>query len=186
MQDGAAVPGGGSSPRTRGAGLVFRRALIAQRFIPTYAGSRLAIAVYRVETAVHPHVRGEQSKPPQSISTSPGSSPRTRGAGWRLVVADDNGRFIPTYAGSSNFRHSEYAARAVHPHVRGEQIAGVVAGVVVVGSSPRTRGAGERGRRWGAVVRFIPTYAGSRWRKFLASASLTVHPHVRGEQGRAT
>ena len=71
-------------------------------------------------------------------------------------------RFIPTYVGN-RLRWAD-------------------AGDLVTGSSPRMWGTVKLGRRGAASERFIPTYVGNSGVICMASCSLTVHPHVCGEQ----
>ncbi len=173
---------GGSSPRARGAVTLGLRHTLDGRFIPTCAGSRRTRATTAARSAVHPHVRGEQSITLSTVTAGVGSSPRARGA------VDHGGhvglglRFIPTCAGSSIAQYSCTRPDTVHPHVRGEQLTALAGRCLPNGSSPRARGAVHPYHLPPGSQRFIPTCAGSRCGTSPLSPRRPVHPHVRGEQ----
>ena len=53
---------------------------------------------------VHPRIRGERVRAIKKYQTAFGSSPHTRGTRDRVPDRDDNGRFIPAYAGNALWR----------------------------------------------------------------------------------
>ncbi len=111
----------GSSPRARGAVSLTRGMANDPRFIPACAGSRLIRTYSRVQTTVHPRVRGEQALPFCKAGIICGSSPRARGAGSTCAATVGRVRFIPACAGSRcAFLHIPRPV-LVHPRVRGEQ-----------------------------------------------------------------
>ncbi len=154
----------GSSPRARGAVVVHDVHVAGIRFIPACAGSSLDLSFLSRWYSVHPRVRGEQLSATAIGCYRLGSSPRARGAGWAASAA--------------------LAAFSVHPRVRGEQYCGDFLPRLKTGSSPRARGAEVAADGRGNSIRFIPACAGSRWSAAHRSALRTVHPRVRGEQGR--
>ncbi len=132
--------------------------------------------------AVHPRVRGEQAISSTINPVIDGSSPRARGAVAVRRFLALQGRFIPACAGSRPPGQYEQTTLAVHPRVRGEQCHDRMAEALLIGSSPRARGAGFELALVLAQLRFIPTCAGSRGALMSPYLSRAVHPHVRGEQ----
>ena len=94
------VPGGGSSPRTRGtcrgAGREGRR----PRFIPAHAGNISPPENWWCRNSVHPRARGEHSVELDLAAIQGGSSPRTRGTWIGLQRETRYHRFIPAHAGN--------------------------------------------------------------------------------------
>jgi len=90
----------GSSPRAWGASDLRRSASTSMRFIPTCVGSICMIAWRVRRKTVHPHVRGEHTKPNPHAGRACGSSPRAWGACDTLQFGAGNTRFIPTCVGS--------------------------------------------------------------------------------------
>ncbi len=173
---------GGSSPRTRGTVaeiLLDERKL---RFIPADAGNSSADLIDIVDAAVHPRGRGEQDKGQESCWFGTGSSPRTRGTASPACRASRPGRFIPADAGNRNPFAGSTTVVPVHPRGRGELCSKIIFDCVQFGSSPRTRGTGQRRRRRRLCHRFIPADAGNRSCDVRYSAGRSVHPRGRGEQ----
>ena len=110
-----------------------------------------------------------------------GSSPLTRGKRRereRDVLPDG---LIPAHAGKTVSRPARISAWRAHPRSRGENGLLILIALVVVGSSPLTRGKPGPVRRAGGDGGLIPAHAGktpSRWRARAASAA---HPRSRGE-----
>ena len=111
----------GSSPRTRGTGLVHYYAESRRRFIPAHAGNRAAFGAKRWLKSVHPRARGEQNRLSRFKSSATGSSPRTRGTVRKRFPSVSIGRFIPAHAGNSWRDGRGQVQGAVHPRARGEQ-----------------------------------------------------------------
>ena len=91
----------GSSPHTRGALAQPGFELADVGIIPAYAGStrvgRSSLPIGRD----HPRIRGEHIRPPLAERGPNGSSPHTRGAPARAVLASNRVGIIPAYAGST-------------------------------------------------------------------------------------
>ena len=100
--------------------------------------------------AVHPHSRGEQVEHLIIQCGFNGSSPLAWGTGPSTPMPSFRHRFIPTRVGNSVACPAEGAANPVHPHSRGEQVAGVA--------------------HVGRPQRFIPTRVGNRWLESRMSA----------------
>ena len=152
----------GSSPRTRGTGLVADGA----------AGL----------SPVHPRARGERRTPPKVRHLDGGSSPRTRGTEGVGRCAKHAPRFIPAHAGNGHCLARVISDVAVHPRARGERLAQQAATASATGSSPRTRGTGSPLRKKRCIFRFIPAHAGNGTDGTARLAGGTVHPRARGER----
>ena len=181
--DGWQDTGYGSPPRAWGADRRRSHRQVEQRFTPTCVGSGFrGPGRWRWRT-VHPHVRGERSFTPRFSHEPAGSPPRAWGAGPRGGEDCQSTRFTPTCVGSGQWWMASPCTPAVHPHVRGERWAAVMAASQVAGSPPRAWGAAVQPRGPPPPWRFTPTCVGSgtaRWASLRRSA---VHPHVRGERG---
>ena len=155
--------------------------------------------------AVHPHMRGEdltkQTQPRAAIGSPPHAwGRRGRGGLGRLC-----GRFTPTCVGKTLTGGCPPRHRAVHPHMRGEDVHNVFELSVVHGSPPHAWGrlfTGSGHQTWGTVHphmrgedAHITAWGRDRlgspphaWgRLFTGSGHQTwgtVHPHMRGEDGR--
>ena len=132
-------------------------------------------------TPVHPHVRGEHALADFSPNSTAGSSPRAWGTHDAALAATHVERFIPTCVGNTCISAPPAVPLSVHPHVRGEHVAGSTRTVRTFGSSPRAWGTRRRGRPQAELRRFIPTCVGNTPTPTPASRATTVHPHVRGE-----
>ena len=193
----------GSSPRVRGAGVPELDASRAQGIIPACAGSSYFIPSAVLELWDHPRVCGEQVTRNSTSRSSPGSSPRVRGAvAIRQFVYHGLG-IIPACAGSRRRMSVPWATWGDHPRVCGEQVPADLREKVDRGSSPRVRGAARvleseegtlgssprvRGADRCVGVRYlgegiIPACAGSRSAISRCVSGGRDHPRVCGEQG---
>ena len=131
------------------------------RFIPAYAGNSRRQFVKRLNISVHPRLRGElECKPFYGLDFG-GSSPLTRGT---LITWSDYltyFRFIPAYAGNSEWRLRSRLLQPVHPRLRGELWHRHDQINLKAGSSPLTRGTPEPKLNDIFKLRFIPAYAGN-------------------------
>ena len=91
----------GSSPLTRGARHRHEARRCRRRLIPAHAGSTDLADHSVLELAAHPRSRGEHIIQGLVTMLQGGSSPLTRGAPDRSVVAADEVRLIPAHAGST-------------------------------------------------------------------------------------
>ena len=139
---GSARSGNGSSPRTWGTENQTDRVIQDIRFIPTHVGNRTMRSSQRIDRAVHPHARGEQTPASSRATSTAGSSPRTWGTGQCAHRSVSNGRFIPTHVGN-------------RARMRASPLSGS-------GSSPRTWGTGRIRVGCDVLRRFIPTHVGNR------------------------
>ena len=171
---GSAAPG--SPPRAWGRRGPCRASRPPSRFTPTCVGkTRASTAPARIPS-VHPHVRGEDGTGNTGTKTFAGSPPRAWGRPDDLGDFADPPRFTPTCVGKTQLAGVRCAASAVHPHVRGED--------------ERRPSECSPPRAWGRLrdldtipkrLRFTPTCVGKTTPDSISANSLSVHPHVRGE-----
>ena len=90
-------------------------------------------------------------------------------------------RFIPAYAGNSVSEYREKCGIAVHPRLRGELFPDGLINDPLIGSSPLTRGTLSIPFSNIRPARFIPAYAGNSATVESITASLSIHPRLRGE-----
>ena len=114
-----------------------------------------------VRYAVHPRLRGELRRAISGASMFAGSSPLTRGTRIDSGQNDRFNRFIPAYAGNSCSNAPVSATIPVHPRLRGELTSRGLPFMVVIGSSPLTRGTLAFDDASYSAARFIPAYAGN-------------------------
>ena len=114
-----------------------------------------------------------------------GSSPLTRGTRIDSGQNDRFNRFIPAYAGNSCSNAPVSATIPVHPRLRGELTSRGLPFMVVIGSSPLTRGTLAFDDASYSAARFIPDYAGNSAQGKARNLLRSVHPRLRGELGNA-
>ena len=151
----------GSSPHTRGARTLKRRAQSWTRIIPAYAGSTREPVYLCSNVWDHPRIRGEHSSFPESCICGVGSSPHTRGAQTTAVTVDYATGIIPAYAGSTIPFLALLMLSWDHPRIRGEHLDSAVFMRFCRGSSPHTRGAHDEVSGFLTSYGIIPAYAGS-------------------------
>ncbi len=150
---------------------------------PLAWGTRRRLRAPRAAISVHPHSRGELPRILYRAPEGLGSSPLAWGTPWAARLRQASTRFIPTRVGNSAPPSGTDWAHTVHPHSRGELVAGAAQDYEQGGSSPLAWGTrvGEhliRGAR-----RFIPTRVGNSGMGCKSSLACLVHPHSRGELG---
>ena len=177
--------GQGSSPRVRGAARHEPLAMRITGIIPACAGSRLLAGGAGMGMWDHPRVCGEQDKPPCDTWIDMGSSPRVRGAAIPADVLGTASGIIPACAGSSYRYAGVPLCGGDHPRVCGEQKRYSMVARLVMGSSPRVRGAEPVPLRRGCFSRIIPACAGSRNIYKMNQKAYWDHPRVCGEQPSA-
>ena len=131
----------GSSPRARGAHLAVVVDGDGAGIIPACAGSTPPQPSGPAGCGDHPRVRGEHARAALSPNTTPGSSPRARGAPRRQVRPEPRAGIIPACAGSTFSTAALPGHSRDHPRVRGEHVAESAVCEPLKGSSPRARGA---------------------------------------------
>ena len=91
----------GSSPRMRGARFSKPSCAYDERIIPADAGSTLKFTADQLWFEDHPRGCGEHVLNILILMVKRGSSPRMRGARWRLPTVSTSQRIIPADAGST-------------------------------------------------------------------------------------
>ena len=131
----------GSSPRMRGARSLLNTSVIRAGIIPADAGStKFRIRIWLLPRD-HPRGCGEHKARDRPDTLSPGSSPRMRGARRKQYESGRRGRIIPADAGSTQQQQQEKGQGVDHPRGCGEHLLLLALVAVLVGSSPRMRGA---------------------------------------------
>ncbi len=172
----------GPSPRARGAVRASDSSGSSAGTIPACAGSSDPSHLISPWGGDHPRVRGEQDRILAHPGSERGPSPRARGAGQGGVAGDDVVGTIPACAGSSWTPSVVTESERDHPRVRGEQATRISVALMMLGPSPRARGADLHGRRGRQAHGTIPACAGSRPATSPSKRPLPDHPRVRGEQ----
>ena len=132
-----------------------------KRIIPADAGSTHTVFSLFRTGSDHPRGCGEHDALQGDLLVQAGSSPRMRGALLLHRHPPMAFRIIPADAGST--RPSDRLGRACadHPRGCGEHVLGVRLPLLVVGSSPRMRGARQQKLTQLLKDRIIPADAGS-------------------------
>ncbi len=110
-----------------------------------------------------------------------GSSPRERGAPQDTGLIDGRGGLIPARAGSTQTWRRWVRRRPAHPRASGEHHVVLGRGAVVVGSSPRERGAHTSARLPVRQGGLIPARAGSTTSRTSSPTPWGAHPRASGE-----
>ena len=92
---------------------------------------------------------------------------------------------IPAHAGSTALRPPRGGPSGAHPRSRGEHFGIALQFLSIVGSSPLTRGAPERGGRHAHHQGLIPAHAGSTFLPCVVLRWCWAHPRSRGEHALA-
>ncbi len=90
-------------------------------------------------------------------------------------------RNTPTYVGTTCRSKQAQTALPEHPHVCGDNIAGVVRWGCVIGTPPRMWGQHFLLRPRGKDIRNTPTYVGTTTSGATCTRQPTEHPHVCGD-----
>ena len=112
-----------------------------------------------------------------------GSSPRSRGALGGPALRGRMDGIIPAFAGSTRRSRPCRRTRRDHPRVRGEHLGRKPVFCILLGSSPRSRGARHKSFRSQGKEGIIPAFAGSTTRRYSEPSANRDHPRVRGEHG---
>ena len=171
----------GSSPHGRGTFNPCRIGLVADRFIPAWAGNIALMNALNVGRSVHPRMGGEHSVMQRRCTPFFGSSPHGRGTYGLSGRGNGHIRFIPAWAGNISAATRRGIAAPVHPRMGGEHARSANSGCYTDGSSPHGRGTCLRAARRALRGRFIPAWAGNIRTCRICSRRSTVHPRMGGE-----
>ena len=151
------------------------------RFIPAFAGNTHTRPTAFRPLPVHPRVCGEHGSDCLFGHADVGSSPRLRGTLGHGIRHSLRGRFIPAFAGNTEYLYGHFWYRSVHPRVCGEHALLIVLPATGYGSSPRLRGTHPPYLLFGFLLRFIPAFAGNTQGRGDGAWRRWVHPRVCGE-----
>ncbi len=138
--------------------------------------------------------------------TRSGSPPHAWGRHWWQLATAFGLRFTPTCVGKTVAMRKTFPSRSVHPHMRGEDFSLLITFSRLFGSPPHAwgrlasrsvcdRAAGSPPHAWGRPLlladicncpRFTPTCVGKTVPHIERIYSLSVHPHMRGEDSYNT
>jgi len=152
-----------------------------RRFTPACVGTIAKSAGCCVAAAVHPRVRGDDSRAESGEGELDGSPPRAWGRLFLDVLLDPSRRFTPACVGTIVAQSQKYSVASVHPRVRGDDVALATKQGPSIGSPPRAWGrSGSPGLRQ-SRVRFTPACVGTMPVVASRRAARSVHPRVRGD-----
>ena len=130
----------------------------------------------------HPRVCGEKRESWPTSTTAPGSPPRMRGKGQRLLAKNPEFGITPAYAGKRRKSMNRNSEQQDHPRVCGEKHVFAGRYIYFVGSPPRMRGKDLLPALCGVVPGITPAYAGKSRIPSNAPTRFGDHPRVCGEK----
>ena len=178
------MPHCGSPPRAWGQLLIGSVVNPPERFTPTGVGTMSAAERSIPCRSVHPHGRGDNSQAALSYGRGRGSPPRAWGQCFASAFGALDRRFTPTGVGTITLVGARAAARAVHPHGRGDNDLCLAHRARAAGSPPRAWGQSTPRLYDRIAPRFTPTGVGTMSYGVRARCVTAVHPHGRGDNLR--
>jgi len=175
----------GSPPRAWGRPTRVAVLLKPRRFTPTCVGTTIVFDVPANGRSVHPHVRGDDWTTAYRIIGFYGSPPRAWGRLRFPLLVQISNRFTPTCVGTTRSVGLSSGLPSVHPHVRGDDMSCAAQMYLIAGSPPRAWGRRPLKRGRAERIRFTPTCVGTTCPLAVVTPATAVHPHVRGDDGRA-
>ena len=116
--------------------------------------------VLPMDITVYPRVRGDHVYIQHTGVSVYGLPPRTRGSPKAPEAAPRGEGSTPAYAGITLLAEDEEVEDEVYPRVRGDHVVPSLAGIVVAGLPPRTRGSRGHKHLERQSDRSTPAYAG--------------------------
>ena len=150
----------GSSPLTRGKPPRIYCYKAISRLIPAHAGKTTGPCSGEWNQRAHPRSRGENFASKKLRRLCGGSSPLTRGKLLHFCCLSVSAGLIPAHAGKTEMSSSHPPGCRTHPRSRGENDSVAHLRVVIVGSSPLTRGKRSWSARSWIAIGLIPAHAG--------------------------
>ena len=151
------------------------------RIIPALAGNTRDAATRKLVTGDHPRSRGEYLRLLMSRPRSAGSSPLSRGIPLEARLATAGPRIIPALAGNTVAAGRRPTTTGDHPRSRGEYGISPSSSLLMVGSSPLSRGIPTLTWEPDATWRIIPALAGNTTGMCSTTCQTWDHPRSRGE-----
>ena len=176
----------GSSPLARGTRGGKRYWILRRGLIPARAGNTEEHEYPNDSFWAHPRSRGEHRVVVIAEPNDSGSSPLARGT---LSVGERHVRFaglIPARAGNTGGFVMSAAGLWAHPRSRGEHLAGVGLGALLMGSSPLARGTQVSLPNFLEQFGLIPARAGNTILRLTSGSTERAHPRSRGEHATST
>ena len=133
----------------------------SRRFTPTGVGTIQRRAFIPVQTAVHPHGRGDNPDEDYYSTIYEGSPPRAWGQSSSGAVTTLALRFTPTGVGTISGRCARSRRVPVHPHGRGDNRNSDRYYDLSDGSPPRAWGQSAPRSKYAVWYRFTPTGVGT-------------------------
>ena len=134
----------------------------------------------------HPRACGANVAVPDTVMTSPGSSPRVRGKQRPIQLVEVMGRIIPARAGQTSWTGGRRFSCSDHPRACGANRRDGGAAGDRAGSSPRVRGKPRRRNPNHRHHRIIPARAGQTTLRFHSTFRSSDHPRACGANRTAT
>ncbi len=152
-----------------------------RRFTPTCVGTTRPEQSTAPGISVHPHMRGDNFTGGIMYAYALGSPPHAWGQRQRRLRPAWLGRFTPTCVGTTSRARLRRIWPTVHPHMRGDNNHRQRHDLVANGSPPHAWGQLPAPASAWRRRRFTPTCVGTTLSSRSATFSLSVHPHMRGD-----
>ena len=170
-----------TSPHTRGKPFPYSLFIDNHGNIPAYAGKAYTPELAERICEKHPRIRGESWLPLRILRVMLETSPHTRGKPKTATHRRSTSRNIPAYAGKAELIENRAEFVKKHPRIRGESLMFPLLAMVLLETSPHTRGKPPIASAQGNPIRNIPAYAGKARRSGLSKILEEKHPRIRGE-----
>ena len=151
------------------------------RYTPTCVGKTKRSTSRSSRLKVHPHMRGENLDFAPNIITSIGTPPHAWGKPQNCQSADRTRRYTPTCVGKTAVFSSSQNKMTVHPHMRGENVERRTPVALYLGTPPHAWGKLTGCKDPPAENRYTPTCVGKTLYCQRLVVTISVHPHMRGE-----
>ena len=149
-----------TSPHTRGKPFPYSLFIDNHGNIPAYAGKAYTPELAERICEKHPRIRGESWLPLRILRVMLETSPHTRGKPKTATHRRSTSRNIPAYAGKAELIENRAEFVKKHPRIRGESLMFPLLAMVLLETSPHTRGKPPIASAQGNPIRNIPAYAG--------------------------
>ena len=155
-------PKEGSPPHGRGKVFGLKGGNVVVRITPAWAGKRPWMPSDSSSSRDHPCVGGEKGIFKGALDGRPGSPPRGRGKGRRVVDHHPLPGITPAWAGKSRSILESALVFRDHPRVGGEKLCSSLMRALWSGSPPRGRGKTGPQHRQHRLAGITPAWAGKR------------------------
>ena len=132
-------------------------------YYTAYAGKTCDIWQGRGSLQDHPRIRGKDIAEHYILTPHIGSPPHTRERPLQLLLADEDIRITPAYAGKTASECNALILEEDHPRIRGKDRSFQTAFALRQGSPPHTRERLRLGCNRKLNLGITPAYAGKTW-----------------------